>query len=247
MNELFTETNVALLLRLLLAHLVGDFLLQRKAWIIQKQEKRWKAPGLYLHVLIIGLLTYILSGFYFNFWIPLLVMLTHLIADIWKSATNDNAKAFILDQLVHLLVLITAWYLYIFPDITTLAWTTGLLNNIPFLTILTAYIFVIWPSGYLIAKITKSWQNEVDVNKGLNDAGRWIGMIERVLILTFVLVNQYTGIGFLIAAKSILRFGDIKNPENRKEAEYILIGTMISFIVAILTGIVALQGLNSGV
>jgi len=60
-----------------------------------------------------------------------------------------------------------------------------------------------------------------------------------VLILTFVLVNQYSGIGFLIAAKSILRFGDIKNPENRKEAEYILIGTMISFIVAILVGILA--------
>ncbi len=241
MNELFTETNVALLLRLLLAHLIGDFLLQRKAWIIQKQEKRWKAPGLYLHVLIIGLLTYAFSGFYFNFWIPLFVMITHLITDIWKSTTGDNARAFISDQLVHLLVLIIAWYLYISPDATSVVWTTGLFNNIPFLTILTAYIFVIWPSGYLIAKITKPWHSEVDVNKGLNDAGRWIGMIERVLILTFVLVDQFTGIGFLIAAKSILRFGDIKNPENRKEAEYILIGTMISFIVAILTGIIALQ------
>jgi hypothetical protein len=64
-------------------------------------------------------------------------------------------------------------------------------------------------------------------------------MLERILILTFVLIDQFAGIGFLIAAKSILRFGDIKNKENRKEAEYILLGTMISFIIAIAIGIIA--------
>jgi hypothetical protein len=241
MNEIVTPENLAVFLRLLIAHLIGDFLLQRKSWIIQKQEKGWKALVLYLHVLIIGLLTYIFSGYYFNYWVPVFVMVTHLLTDIWKSTTNDNAKAFIVDQLIHLLVLIIAWYLYVCPVVTSIEWASGLLNNISFLSLLTAYIIVIWPSGYLIARLTKPWQQQVDINKGLPDAGRWIGMIERVLILTFVLVNQYAGIGFLIAAKSILRFGDIKNPENRKEAEYILIGTMISFIVAILTGIFALQ------
>jgi uncharacterized membrane protein YidH (DUF202 family) len=100
---------------------------------------------------------------------------------------------------------------------------------------------VIWPAGYLIAKITKPWQEQFDSIKGLQDAGRWIGMIERILILTFVLINQFTGIGFLIAAKSILRFSDIKNAEDRKEAEYILLGTMVSFIVAIFVGLLAVQ------
>ena len=57
----------------------------------------------------------------------------------------------------------------------------------------------------------------------------------------FTLFSQYfSGIGFLIAAKSILRFSDIKNAEDRKEAEYILPGTMVSFIVAICTGLMAM-------
>lgn len=239
MIDLATDSNLALFLRLLIAHLIGDFLLQRKSWIVQKKTKRWKAGGLYLHVLVIGLLTWLFSGYYHNYLVPLFVMLTHLIADIWKSYTEDNTKEFLTDQFVHVLVLVIAWYFYVFPDVQIAASMTGLATNVNFLTFLSAYIFVIWPAGFLIAKLTKPWHAQIDTKSGLPDAGRWIGMIERVLILTFVLVNQFAGIGFLIAAKSILRFGDIKNPENRKEAEYILIGTMISFIVAILVGILA--------
>lgn len=109
------------------------------------------------------------------------------------------------------------------------------------MTIVLAYIFVIWPAGFLIAKITQPWQDQIGKNKGLVDAGRWIGMTERILILTFVLIDQFTGIGFLIAAKSILRFSDIKNAEDHKEAGYILLGTMVSFIVAICTGLLEME------
>ena len=241
MNEIISDGNLALFLRLLIAHLLGDFLFQHKNWIIQKKTKGWKAAGLYVHVLIIGLLTYLFSGYYQNFWIPLLVMVTHLAADIWKSTTEDNAKEFVIDQLIHIFVLVIAWYLYLYKKIIPEIWLSELAGNVRFLAVIAAYITVIWPSGYFIAKITKPWQEQVDISMGLPEAGRWIGIIERILILTFVLVDQYSGIGFLIAAKSILRFGDIKDSKNRKEAEYILIGTMISFIVAILTGIFTLQ------
>lgn len=241
MNEIISDGNLALFLRLLIAHLLGDFLFQHKNWIIQKKTKGWKAASLYFHVLIIGLLTYLFSGYYHNFWIPLFIMVTHLAADIWKSTTEDNAKEFIIDQLIHIIVLVIAWYLYLYDQVAPAMWLSDLAGNVRFLALAVAYIIVIWPSGYLIAKITKPWQEQVEINKGLPEAGRWIGIIERILILTFVLVDQYSGIGFLIAAKSILRFGDIKDSKNRKEAEYILIGTMISFIVAILTGIFTLQ------
>jgi len=56
-----------------------------------------------------------------------------------------------------------------------------------------------------------------------------IGQWERALIFLFVLVGQLGGIGFLIAAKSIFRFGELKDPTNRREAEYITIGTLMSF------------------
>ncbi|HTX78161.1 MAG TPA: hypothetical protein VMC62_00765, partial [Longilinea sp.] len=51
---------------------------------------------------------------------------------------------------------------------------------------------------------------------------------------TFVITNQFSGIGFLVAAKSIFRFSEISKNEDRKEAEYIIIGTFASFLYAII-------------
>ena len=241
MNEFLAGSDFALLLRLLIAHLLGDFLFQRKSWIIERQKSHWMAGSLYLHVFVIGLLTYLFSGIYNSFWIPMALMFSHFLTDLWKSYRVDNILTFMLDQFIHLVVIIFAWYFYVSPEIYFNNIFLGVLGNQNNLIVIIAYIFIIWPSGFMIAKFTKSWQDQIGTRKGLADAGRWIGILERILILTFVLLNQFTGIGFLIAAKSILRFGDIKNPDNRKEAEFILLGTMVSFIIAIFTGIVAMR------
>ena len=65
--------------------------------------------------------------------------------------------------------------------------------------------------------------------KGFADGGKTIGRWERLLIFLFVLADAPTAIGFLVTAKSILRFGEIKDRDHQKEAEYILIGTLMSF------------------
>lgn len=65
--------------------------------------------------------------------------------------------------------------------------------------------------------------------KGFAAGGRAIGRWERLLIFLFVLANAPTAIGFLVTAKSILRFGEIRDGESQREAEYILIGTLMSF------------------
>jgi len=62
-----------------------------------------------------------------------------------------------------------------------------------------------------------------------------IGIIERILILTFVLLNQYTAITIIFAAKSIARFNELKD---RKISEYYLIGTLLSITFALITGII---------
>ena len=237
MNEL-TNLDFALLFRLIIAHLLADFLFQRKSWIHERLSKHWKSKTLYLHVLVVGVLTYLFSGYYSNFYIPILVILTHYLTDLLKSYTGNSLKYFLLDQAVHLIIVAVAWYLYLMPDINLLEQFHFIFTDLKILSIGTAYFFITFPSVFLIAKITEGWQQEIS-NEGLKDAGKWIGILERILILTFVLINQFAGIGFLIAAKSILRYGDIKNAENRKDAEYILLGTMVSFIIAILTGLAA--------
>ena len=62
--------------------------------------------------------------------------------------------------------------------------------------------------------------------------------------MLFLLMDQSSGIGFLIAAKSILRFGEIKDASQRKVAEYIIIGTFLSFGWALLISVLTLKALK---
>lgn len=110
------------------------------------------------------------------------------------------------------------------------------------LTIL-IYTFNIFPAGQFVGLATKKWRQELEPENeakrdSLAEAGIWIGRLERVLVLTFVILKQFEAIGFLIAAKSILRFSDKSANEPRKQTEYVLIGTLISFSIALFSGLI---------
>ena len=62
---------------------------------------------------------------------------------------------------------------------------------------------------------------------GLPRGGRTIGYLERLLIFLLVMAGQFSAIGFLVTAKSILRFGTVSN--DREATEYVIIGTLASF------------------
>ena len=64
--------------------------------------------------------------------------------------------------------------------------------------------------------------------------GRVIGLLERGLIFALVLLGQPEGVGLLLAAKSILRFGAVK--DDRAASEYVIIGTLASFGWALIAG-----------
>lgn len=60
----------------------------------------------------------------------------------------------------------------------------------------------------------------------MENGGAMIGKLERALIFLLVFLGQPGGVGFLIAAKSIIRFEEAKK---QPLAEYVLIGTLWSF------------------
>lgn len=64
--------------------------------------------------------------------------------------------------------------------------------------------------------------------------GRLIGLLERIFIFIFVLLNQYSAIGFILAAKGVTRFNNFK--DDRTFAEYVLIGTLLSTLLALIIG-----------
>jgi hypothetical protein len=95
--------------------------------------------------------------------------------------------------------------------------------------------------GFFIGKATERWKKDIfpSNNEGLEKAGLWIGMMERFLILTFILNQEYSLVGLLIASKSILRFN-----ADRKAGEYILIGTLASLTISVGVGLITLWLLN---
>jgi hypothetical protein len=115
-------------------------------------------------------------------------------------------------------------------------------SNLKVLSVLTGYIICTTPLSFFVGIATKKWQEELkkgDVAvENLLNGGKWIGIIERLMIFTFVLLGKYEAIGFLITAKSILRF---RQDTETKQSEYVLVGTLLSYGLAIMVGLMISQ------
>ena len=215
--------NTLILIQLLLAHILTDFVIQSDKWV-EKKKKGLKSGYFWLHVILSGVFTYIILMQWTSFIVPLFILITHGIIDIWKimkELKNKNDKQpdtnyFFIDQLLHLLTIILAWmyltntFSQVFPSIM------NFVIDKKSLTIFTAFIFIIWPAGKIIEKIAEPFRKELSTADSLKNAGTYIGISERVLVLIFVLLGQYAAIGFLIAGKSILRVSRDNDEDAKK-------------------------------
>lgn len=236
-----------ILLKLVFAHLMGDFVLQTNKWVANKEQRTWRSPLMYAHALVHGLLAWLVV-WQLAFW-PFAAAIagTHLLIDIAKAVLQKRFPQqgkvwFLLDQALHLLILVVAVILFSHIQV----WKA--LNDIvlPW-QLITAYLFVTKPASILIKTLISHWKpnplthlqdnREAASKTSLAEAGMWIGMIERLLVLTFILKGHWEAIGFLLAAKSVFRFGDLRGKHDMQLTEYILIGTLMSFGLAILTGL----------
>jgi predicted permease len=98
--------------------------------------------------------------------------------------------------------------------------------------LVSGFIVAVWVVGYLLSFLLQRFAMQEE--RGLPEGGLHIGFFERAIIFIFVLAGQPAGIGFLVAAKSVFRFGELKDREDRAMAEYILIGTLMSFTFAMI-------------
>ena len=221
---------VSLFLCLVLAHLIADFALQTSKSCKHKRDKKWGSAYHYSHAVIVIALAWLASWDWAFLWCALAIGATHFVIDIWKSYREDNVIWFIVDQLLHAAV------------IAGLAWIWCSMNDwsMPFeipakYVALAIAILVCWKPANIFIKLTlKHYSVNMPEEKssGFN-AGSLIGDIERWLILVFVLLQRYDAIGLLIAAKSIIRFGD----KETTKTEYVLAGTLMSIFIAVLAGV----------
>ncbi|PTM06501.1 MAG: DUF3307 domain-containing protein [Bacteroidetes bacterium] len=229
-----------LLIKLLLAHIIGDFFLQSEKWVNDKEEKKLKSPILYLHVGIhIILLLIILWDI--SLWpIILIIGSTHLIIDAAKlilQKKKTKRLLFFLDQILHITIIVATYFIY-----TNTELDLNSLFSEQNLLLITCLAFLTQPVSIIMQIIFTKWNISklTENNESLKDAGKYIGILERLLVFVFIISNHWEAVGFLITAKSVFRFGDLKESKHRKLTEYILIGTLISFGIAIAVGLLFL-------
>ncbi|MEO0528123.1 MAG: DUF3307 domain-containing protein [Bacteroidota bacterium] len=226
-----------LFIKLFLAHLIGDFLLQPNRWVIHKESNKLFSKYLYFHVLLHFIVTMVLLWDISYWGIALVIMVSHYIIDAAKLYANavfrNKSIPFFIDQFLHIGVLYAcAYYMNLAEH------TLTLISQIDW-GLVTAAVFVSYPAAIIMGKLLAGLSNQIELDhKSLPNAGKYIGIIERLFVLVFIILGRWEAIGLLIAAKSVFRFNDLKETNNRKLTEYILIGTLTSFGLAILTGVI---------
>lgn len=216
----------ALFFSMLAGHLVADFWLQPSSWVSHKKENGWKSKKLILHTLIASVLPVVFTLQLTLWWFVPGIFLTHYLIDVVKSKVKQILWVFLADQLLHigiLWILATFFTEIILPDSFLHFWIYAC-----------GFVLITNPLGILIGMFLKS-VTKADSNAVQLNASAWIGIFERILIVIFVTTGQIQAIGFLVAAKSVFRFSEIQHEGNQK-AEYFLLGTLVSFTMAIVVG-----------
>lgn len=234
------ETFVALLA----GHLIGDFVIQTNSMATQKE----RLGILFLHATLVTGMTLFVVG---ELHVPILLVVftSHVVIDSVKTRLMpDTFVTFIADQATHAVVLFGA-ALAFHDALTNGVWmtllsTTSQHQHLIALTGVSGFLLCVPFGGVLIEKLILPLYRELDAEVGgLPRGGQYIGWLERSIVFLLLFINLPNGIGFLIAAKSILRFGEVRDPSTRKTAEYIIIGTFLSFGWALLISVLTQQAI----
>lgn len=252
--------DINLMLLFILCHLLMDFIFQndnilklrfpncrKKSTQILKSVK-----GNFYHTLVHLLGTFFIVSFYAiynHIKIPfvsiMIIIICHFIIDFIKSLIiiyfpdlKDNLWIFLLDQISHIFI-ISLVFLKNNNHINEFD------NKSKILIIIIIFLLSTYVSGIFIkilikfiSRKEKFFNEEIIINNAIRDSGAKnggfiIGILERTFILVIMILNQPSIIGFVLAVKSVARF---KKLEDENFAEYFIIGTFISFIIAIISG-----------
>jgi hypothetical protein len=235
-----------LLVALLITHLLSDFYWQPMSWVNDRNTRHFKAKKLYLHVLVHGITSaVILTLWEFTFgWQQIstvlfstgAIILSHYFIDIAKSYSNKGVVPFLLDQIAHISVIVCL-SIYLTDNQSLIKYIVTAVTNPHVLWVMLGYLVILSPSAVFIRMMLERLTANFSSTGSLPLAGQSIGMLERVLMLSFILLDQFAGLGFLLAAKSVFRFGDLSASKDKKLTEYVMLGTLLSVSVTLCVGL----------
>ncbi len=238
---------------ILLGHILGDFYFQTDNVADRKKRSN---TWLILHCVIYSscMLAVLLIGARYDhktIWLWLFASFFHMAVDFFKKYYLTKIpiigkKPFISDQILHMALLGITWFALgrELHAADYILYTAKFLPEVPVLLIILGIFLIERPIGFLIQS------NEIfDFRKipksSVDGAGKTIGYLERLITFALLIFGQFGVIGFVISAKSIMRFPEISQSNEKGglpvKVEYYLIGTLISmtsvFVITILLGL----------
>jgi hypothetical protein len=233
---------------LFFAHVLADYVFQTSKMVATKD----RITTLLIHTITVYLCAVVALGSIA--WQIAVLAGLHLATDalkaIWvKTRKDDGITPYLADQLAHLVAI--AVIAAVAPTLwTDGVWTKdlamgGLLDISTWapkaMLLIAGILYTTRAGGFAVGKLMQPFITGAP-KKSLPKGGMMIGVLERGLIFLMFLAGQPAGIGFLIAAKSVLRFDAASKNE---KAEYVIIGTLASFSWAIAIAILTLA-INNG-
>lgn len=224
---------------LLICHFLGDFQLQSHS-IAQKKSHDIKYLqrhiGIHSLILIYPLILIIVNKIYLEGILTLVaILLSHAIIDYWKAYITKKKKVyptflFVIDQLLHISIILLFSQIIFNNQLSSI---NGFAQNRDLLNWVLLCVLITKPANILFKIAFNKYdlpRKESDITE--SGAGGLIGNLERLLSVIFLSLNQMSAIGLIYTAKSIARFKQIE--ENKRFAEYYLIGTLYSILYSII-------------
>ncbi len=230
----------AFLALLFCGHALADFLAQTERLV---RRKRTSAAALLVHVVEVAAIQAAVLLPFFSSWhaASLLagIAVAHGLVDGAKTLLERRFPHplgwFLADQIVHVAVLVLAWRVAQaegFPGAA--AWFAHPQSLDEIALVVAIYAFNANGGSAIVVGLLEMVRSEAERPVPEPHAGRLIGILERMIVLTLVWQDQWSAVGLVLAAKSLARFKEL---EDRGFGEVYLVGTLASVIVAGASGL----------
>lgn len=158
----------------------------------------------------------------------IIISVTHVLIDIVSCIFKRRSKksiVFIFDQVFHFLVIyIISKSLNIFDGFV-------ISENIEIFNLLFVILFVSKPTSIFISLLFVDIYK--DEKQGFGGPGSYIGIFERLIIVALFYLQSVSLISIIIAAKTLVRYNDIKKDEENFQTKF-LIGTLASIAITLI-------------
>jgi len=240
---------------LLFAHIIGDFYFQSEKIARRKEEQiKWILLHCFLYwIAFLGASIPVFSRELFISGAALSVL--HMIIDFIKFnimkhkqinkeiSLIEKRDIYVIDQIIHILCVLAVSYYLTYENYQIITYhvynvffdIVGI-SKIKMLCWITILLAIHRPANITISHLISVYKPKKNINElGFKEdymAGRFIGTLERIVILIFITIGQYSAIGLVLTAKSIARYDEIA--KNKITAEYYLLGTLLSTVFVII-------------